>query len=175
MAEGQAPIKAELSVAAAVPSSTSSALPAKAPAWDPKQNHGRYGASDYQGCARVKIACEALKAGDACPECAAAQCRGKLYAIEPGLLIRLEGRPLVEGKVYELEKLRCSLCGQQYGAKAPPAVADAPKYAPSCLSQIALGRYYFGLPFKRIERWQGLANMGYRRHLCGILRCKTES
>jgi len=161
------PITAEPSVAACVSStspasstsSISSASSTKAPVWDSEKNHGRYGASDYQGCARIKIACEDLKAGDACPECAAAHCQGKLYAIEPGILIRLEGRPLVEGKVYELEKLRCSLCGQQYGAKAPPNVADAPKYAPSCLSQIALGRYYFGLPFKRIERWQDLADI----------------
>jgi len=167
MTEGQMPITAEPSVAACVSStspasstsSISSASSTKAPVWDSEKNHGRYGASDYQGCARIKIACEDLKAGDACPECAAAHCQGKLYAIEPGILIRLEGRPLVEGKVYELEKLRCSLCGQQYGAKAPPNVADAPKYAPSCLSQIALGRYYFGLPFKRIERWQDLADI----------------
>ena len=57
-------------------------------------------------------------------------------------------------KRYWLEKLRCSLCGQHYSASLPAAIVHQPKYAPSCLSTLAISHYHYGLPFKRIESWQ---------------------
>lgn len=95
-----------------------------------------------------------LKAGDACPACAAAQARGRLYSHRPGVLLRLVGHPLISGVCYQVQKLRCGLCSQIYSAEVPDEIKSAPKYAPSARSNLAIGRYYLGLPFKRIEGWQ---------------------
>jgi transposase len=97
-----------------------------------------------------------LQAGDACPDCAASQTVAKLYPAKPGLLIRLQGQPLIMGTRYRIEKLHCLVCGAWYTAPIPKAVAEQPKYDVSCRTTLAIGRYYMGLPFKRMELWQSL-------------------
>ena len=42
----------------------------------------------------------------------------------PGVLIRLRGQPPISGTVYELEKLRCNLCGELFTADPPPGVGS---------------------------------------------------
>jgi len=59
---------------------------------------------------------------------------------------------------YELEKLRCSACGEIYTAPMP-AAAGTEKYSPRARAVIALGRYYLGLPFYRIEQYQALVGV----------------
>lgn len=128
---------------------------AKKPAQrDPQKNHGRNGVDAYTGCPIIHIDHPEHNAGDACPDCQAVELNGKLSQITPGVLIRLQGNPLITGHRYEIEKLRCNLCGQQYSAPIPEAVKTSEKYAPSCKTTLAIGRYYMGLPFKRIETWQ---------------------
>jgi len=56
--------------------------------------------------------------------------------------------------VYELQKLRCNLCGTIFTAEAPPDVG-ADKYDAESASMIALLKYGSGLPFNRLERLQG--------------------
>lgn len=144
------------------PSSNEAPAPTTAPAKkpvrrDPNQNHGRYGGADYPGCINVTLSCgDELQAGAPCPDCQEGGLSGKLYAVEAGVLIRLQGNPLISGTQYTIEKLRCALCGKHYSADVPPEIANRPKYDVSCLTNIALGRYYFGLPFKRLEHWQRL-------------------
>lgn len=121
-----------------------------------EENHGRYGAKDYTGCPIVSITHTNLKAGDSCPQCVEANQHGKLYNIKPGIIICLESLPLVSGKRYELEKLRCSLCGKQYTADIPKECLSTKRFAKSCGTSIAMMHYYFGLPFHRIERLQEL-------------------
>ncbi len=79
---------------------------------------------------------------------------GKLYALPPGKLIRLQGSPLIVGQRYEVEKLRCTVCGEVYQAEVPESIAKAPKYAPSVKSRIDVSRYGMGLPHKRLEHFQ---------------------
>lgn len=124
------------------------------PTRDPNKNHGRHSSDDYSGCPLREIKHAALQAGDHCPRCAEVDMRGKLSAIKPGVLIRLQGQPLITGQRYQIEKLRCGLCGEQYTASVPPSIAQQSKYAPSCMSTLAIGHYYMGLPFYRIEYWQ---------------------
>jgi hypothetical protein len=50
---------------------------------------------------------------------------------------------------YELEKLRCSACGQIFTASLPPEAGEA-KYSPRARAVRVVGRYYLGLPFYRI-------------------------
>jgi transposase len=126
------------------------------PRWDPEKNHGRYSAKDYTGCEQVTLKHTELKAGDACPDCAASQTPAKLYPADPGVLIRLKGQPLIVGTCYHIEKLRCAVCSAVYAAPIPKEVAEQSKYDVSCRTNIAMSRYYMGLPFKRLELWQSL-------------------
>lgn len=126
------------------------------PLFDPNKNHGRYAANDYTGCPLVKIPLEHLKAGDACPHCVAAGLHSKLCKVEPNVIVKLQGNPLVTGTRYEIENIRCSLCGGYYTAELPKEIAKQPKYDETCYSTIAIARYYSGLPFHRIEQLQAL-------------------
>ena len=38
---------------------------------------------------------------------------------EPGVLVRIKGQAPIAATVYELEKLRCNLCGDVFTAAAP--------------------------------------------------------
>jgi transposase len=110
--------------------------------------HGRHGASAYRGAHKVHVAHAVLKAGDLCPECQ----RGKVYLQrEPGVLVRLIGRAPIEATVYELEKLRCNLCGEVFTAKAPNEAGDE-KYDVTVGSMIAILRYGSGFPMHRLEK-----------------------
>lgn len=126
----------------------------KKPRHDPEQNHGRYGFNDYSGCQTVTLAHKELKAGDHCPACAEQGSHSRLCLEKPGVVICLVGQPLITGIRYCVEKLRCLTCGERYEAEMPPDVSKGIKYAPSCHTNIAIGRYWLGLPFKRIELWQ---------------------
>jgi hypothetical protein len=56
--------------------------------------------------------------------------------------------------VYELQKLRCNLCGEIFTAQTPPGVGSD-KYDAESASMIALLKYGSGLPFNRLERLEG--------------------
>jgi transposase len=114
------------------------------------KGHGRNGADAYHGAKRVRVPLAGLHAGDACPSCT----KGKVYAsCEPGLIVRLTGQAPIGGAVYELEKLRCSLCGQVFSAE-PPAEVGQEKYDAESAAMIGLLKYGTGLPFYRLEKLQ---------------------
>ena len=121
------------------------ALPGEKP-----KGHGRNGADAYRGAKRIRVPLETLQAGDACPSCV----KGRVYAsCEPGLIVRLTGQAPIGGAVYELEKLRCSLCGEVFSAEAPEGVGQE-KYDAESAAMIGLLKYGAGLPFHRLERLQ---------------------
>ena len=71
--------------------------------------HGRNGAAAYRGATKAPVPHASLKAGDPCPD---AQCSGKVYLQrDPGVWVRIRGQAPLAATVYELEKLRCHLCG----------------------------------------------------------------
>ena len=85
-----------------------------------------------------------MKAGDPCPD---EQCGGKVYSQrEPGVLVRIKGQAPIAATVYELEKLRCNLCGDVFTAAAP-AEAGEEKYDETAASMIALLCYGSGFPW----------------------------
>jgi transposase len=99
--------------------------------------HGRNGAAAYHGAQKVPVPHASLKTGDACPD----GCGGKVYPQrDPGVLVRIKGQAPLAATVYELEKLRCNLCGNVYTAAAP-AEAGEKKYDESAASMIAMLRY----------------------------------
>ena len=130
----------------AVGTGSASAGPAQA---KPK-GHGRNGAQAYVAAQRVQVALGHLRTGDACPACA----RGTVYAgSEPGRIVRLTGQAPISGTVYELEKLRCNLCGQVFTAEAPAGVGSG-KYDAESAAMIGLLKYGTGVPFHRLEKLQ---------------------
>jgi hypothetical protein len=115
-----------------------------------KPGHGRNGADRYAGANRVKIRHASLQPGDSCPKCST----GTAYLMaEPGVLVRFIRQPPLMATIYELEKLRCNLCGEIFTAQ-PPAEAGAKKYDASAVSMIAMLRYGLGFPFNRLDHLQ---------------------
>ena len=92
--------------------------------------------------------------GSLCP----AGGRGTLYPLPAGVEVRIDGNALLSAVRYELEKLRCSACGDVFTATAP-ATAGTEKYSPTARAVIALGRYYLGLPFYRMEQYPALVGV----------------
>jgi hypothetical protein len=87
------------------------------------------------------------KPGDRCPECQ----KGKVYEQkEPALRIRVVGQAPIAATVYELERLRCNLCGEIFEAAAPASVGEK-KYDETTAAMIALLKYGSGVPFYRLE------------------------
>jgi transposase len=121
----------------------------------PRPGHGRNGADDYVGAEKIKVPHESLRPGDSCPECQ----KGTVYETgRPGVLVRIVGQAPLEAKVYELEKLRCNLCGKVFTARAPEGVGEE-KYDATAGSMIALLKYGSGMPFNRTERLEGSAGI----------------
>ena len=129
-------------------SAGSAAPPAKKP---PPPGHGRHGAEVYRAAQTVECRHEELAVGERCPACG----RGTLYRLPPGVEMRLDGNALLSAVRYELEKLRCSACGQIYTASVPVGVGPE-KYTPRARAVLALARYYLGLPWYRLEGFQTL-------------------
>ena len=72
--------------------------------------------------------------------------------------MRLDGNALLSAVRYELEKLRCSACGQLFTASVP-AAAGTEKYTARARAVLALARYYLGLPWHRLEGFQALVGV----------------
>jgi transposase len=114
------------------------------------KGHGRNGASAYEGVQRVCVPHACYKTGDRCPLCL----KGKLYPFgEPGVEIRVVGRAPLDGTVYELERLRCNLCGKLFTAQVPDGAGND-KYDETAGAMVALLKYGAGLPFYRMEKLQ---------------------
>jgi len=121
---------------------------AKAASAPRQKGHGRNGPGAYQGARKVSVAHPTLQRADHCPECE----KGKVYPLnEPRILIRIIGQAPVEATVYELEALRCNLCGEVFTAP-PPAGVGTEKYDASAVGMIGLLKYGSGVPFYRMQR-----------------------
>jgi transposase len=145
--EGGGPVRALHGVQAATGSASSKEKPRP-------PGHGRQGADVYRAVTRVECRHEALAEGERCPACG----RGRLYRLPPGIEMRLDGNALLSAVRYELEKLRCSACGQIFTASVP-AAAGTEKYTARARAVLALARYYLGLPWYRLEGFQALVGV----------------
>jgi transposase len=130
----------------AAPSASESVPPQDKPR---PPGHGRQGADVYRAAQTVACRHEELAVGERCPACG----RGRLYRLPPGVEMRLDGTALLSAVRYELEKLRCSACGQIFTASVP-AAAGTEKYSARARAVLALARYYLGVPWYRLESFQ---------------------
>ncbi|MCL6087055.1 MAG: IS66 family transposase [Actinobacteria bacterium] len=113
------------------------------------KGHGRNGKDSYTCADKIEVSHSSLKEKDRCPACG----KGKLYALEPAAIIRITGNAPLAAKVYELERLRCNLCGQVFTATAPEGIGEQ-KYDSASGAIIALLKYGAGLPFYRLDSLQ---------------------
>ncbi len=127
-----------------------SAASAEAEPASASPGHGRNGAGAYGGADRIDVPHPSLGAGDPCPSCK----QGTVYEKAPGVVVRIIGQPPLTAKVYQLQKLRCHLCGQVFTAQAPEETGSQ-KYDATAGSMIGLLKYGSGLPFNRLEGLQG--------------------
>jgi len=118
------------------------------PESEPKKGHGKNGAADYVGAERIKVSLPNLKVGSSCPECP----KGKVYPVKKsGVFVRFVGMAPLAAKIYELEKMRCNLCGMVFTADA--GIGSA-RYDETAGAMIAVLKYGSGVPFYRIEKLQ---------------------
>ena len=69
----------------------------------------------------------------------------------PARLVRIVGQAPLQATVYELERLRCNLCGQVFTAPEPEGIG-AEKYDETATAMIAQLKYGSGTPFYRLEQ-----------------------
>jgi transposase len=119
-----------------------------------RPGHGRQGAEAYGGAERIVCRHEELAVGERCPVCG----QGWLYQLPPGVEMRIDGNALLSAVRYELEKLRCSACGQVFTAVLPDKAGQG-KYSPRARAVLALGRYYLGVPLYRLEGYQAMVEV----------------
>lgn len=102
---------------------------------EPKEKpkgHGRNGAEAYTGAQKVNIPHQRLKPGDPCPDCS----KGTVYEMaEPGHRVRVTGQAPLQATVYELQKLRCGLCGKIFTATSPPGIGPDKYDSPPAADQ----------------------------------------
>ena len=114
------------------------------------KGHGRHAAQDYSGAQRQPVPHPKLHVGDLCPKCL----KGKLYLLKiPARIVRVVAQPIFRATVFELERLRCALCGALFTAPAPPEAGPG-KYDPSCGVRLNLQRFGAGQPMYRPAKWQ---------------------
>ncbi len=114
-----------------------------------RKGHGRRKAGDYPGAKLVPVPHPQLRAGATCPECR----KGKLRLLAPACLILIKAQPMISAIKYELEKLRCTLCGKVFTAPVPPEAVQG-KYDSNVGVVLAINRYGMGVPMYRTEKWQ---------------------
>ena len=119
-----------------------------------RPGHGRLSVEAYPGAQRVECRHETLAPGDRCPACGI----GWLYSLPPGRDIRINGHALLSAIRYDVEKLRCSACGERFTAPLPPDAGES-KYRPSARAALALSRYFLAVPFYRLEAYQALVGV----------------
>lgn len=122
---------------------------AKKKAEDKPKGHGRNGAVSYSGAEIIEIPHNSLKPKDRCPSCK----NGKLYEAGPARIVRVTGQAPLAATVYEMQRLRCNLCGKVFTADAPEGVCDD-KYDIASGAIIALLKYGSGMPFYRLQGLQ---------------------
>lgn len=114
-----------------------------------RKGHGRLGADSYPDAEKIEINHLTLKAGSRCLEA----CGGRLYNIEPGIFIRVLGQNIAKVMRYEVEKLRCNLCGLVVRADVPEELKKG-KYDYHFKALLATQKYFGGFPFYRQEDFQ---------------------
>ena len=128
-----------------------------------RQGHGRKGAKDYPGAKRIPVPHPTHQPGGLCPECL----KGKLYLLKvPARIIRLVAQPIVSATIFELERLRCALCGPFSPRRRPRGWRSQTRSEPGDhvvhsplrrrFAHVSNGKWQtaFGVPLPASTQWQ---------------------
>ncbi|MFH0780617.1 MAG: IS66 family transposase [Pseudomonadota bacterium] len=119
------------------------------------KGHGKKSADDYVGAETVKIDHTTLQHCNPCPLCQ----DGKLYKqTAPGVIVRIKGTAPLQATVYQLEKLRCNICGKIFTADLP-IEAGLLKYDETASAMLAILRYNSGVALNRISKLQNVTGI----------------
>lgn len=114
------------------------------------KGHGKNSADKYTGANKEFIPHQELKHGDPCPLCP----KGKVYELKiPGIVVRISAKAPMSATIFDLEKLRCNLCGKTFTAKAPGDITGK-HYDETAKAMIAILKYGCGFPWYRMEKLQ---------------------
>jgi transposase len=116
-----------------------------------KKGHGKNHSDEYTGAEEIEVKHEQLNAGDPCP---IEDCSGKLYSIDPGVVINITGSPIASAKKYLIEKLRCALCGTRYAATPPEDMDPKRRYDEKFAAMLMINKYFMAVPFFRQQTLQ---------------------
>ncbi len=120
---------------------------------EPKKGHGKTHSDEYTGAEKIEVNHSELNAGDSCP---VDECTGKLYPIDPGVVINITGSPIASAKKYIIEKLRCALCGKLFVAEAPEGMDPQRKYDEKFAAMLMINKYFMAVPFFRQDTLQDM-------------------
>jgi len=116
---------------------------------DKPKGHGKNGAKDFPNADKIVHPHTILVAGQRCPGCD----RGNLNKYPSGTVLRIKGREPIFAEIHQLEKLRCSCCGEIYSATLPEEENGGRNDA-TANAMVALLKYGCGFPFYRLEFFQ---------------------
>jgi hypothetical protein len=126
-----------------------------------KPGHGRLPHIAYINITEHQLSHAEYKAGDLCPML----CGGKLYFIEPGVIVRVKGQNLAAVHKYWIDKLRCASCSYIFSADIPNHVGTE-KYDAAFRAILALQKYYVAIPFNRQAYFQSLLGVPLPVSIC---------
>jgi len=133
-------------------SNTLASLKKIKPLKEKKKGHGRFGRQDYPGATIIEEPHESLKVGDPCPM----ECSGHLYSLKPASSLHFTGHALATASLYLRERLRCSTCGKIFCAAHSKSISTQ-KYDEALIANLAISKYYGGMPFYRLAMLQRMA------------------
>ena len=117
-----------------------------------KKGHGKRALNEYDVSKIIHIPHDRLKAGEKCPLCGT----GKLYYVNPQILLVIRGQPPLRAEAYSAQGLRCNLCGEVFRATFPKEIMSQPRADISARAIVCLAKYQLGMPLYRLETWQYL-------------------
>lgn len=119
----------------------------------PRKGNGCNSHTVYQNYDEQWVLVNGLSPKDLCP----LGCGGRLYVptnTNPGVVVRVTGQDFMRVKKYYLQALRCNLCGYYIKATLPKEAGEE-KYDERFRAILALYKFELGVPYQRLERYQG--------------------
>lgn len=112
---------------------------------------GSTGQIEYTNAIEHTVSHTDLKVGLPCP----LECGGRLYDFRPSTRVIINGSQMGTPNRYTIEKLRCALCNEIFTPDLPDELQQG-KYDPNFIAQLALQKYYLGMPSLRQETYHKL-------------------
>ena len=122
---------------------------------------GNLSPADFPEAKRIAVQFgESMTSGCRCPHCV----QGKLERTRGSSRLRFEARAPITAVIYDVEKMRCGACRQEFEAPMPPdaqAGIVIAKATPDAAAQSLLLRYGQGFPDARLGELQGWHNVPF--------------